>query len=83
MELDLRRTRITDAELVHLKELTNLKFLPHDDTQVTDAGAAELRKALAQVWSQQLISVRAKRTCLVQRSTLNAQRTSLYRCSAP
>ena len=43
MELDLRRTRITDAELVHLKELTNLKLLPHDDTQVTDAGAAELR----------------------------------------
>ena len=46
MELDLRRTRITDANLVHLKELTILQWLPRDDTRVTDAGAAELQEAL-------------------------------------
>jgi len=46
MELDLRRTRITDADLVHLKELTILQWLPRDDTRVTDAGAAELQEAL-------------------------------------
>lgn len=44
MELDLRRTEITGARLVHLKGLTNLEVLTLFKTKVTDAGAAELRK---------------------------------------
>jgi hypothetical protein len=31
---------------VHLKELTNLKGLILDGTQITDSGVAELQKAL-------------------------------------
>ena len=37
---------ITDAGLVHLKGLTNLQELDLEDTQATDAGIAELQKAL-------------------------------------
>jgi len=45
--LDLKTTlQITDAGLVHLKGLTNLQELDLEDTQATDAGIAELQKAL-------------------------------------
>ena len=37
---------ITDSGLVHLKGLTNLKSLSLYKTQITDAGIAELQKAL-------------------------------------
>ncbi|MBI82494.1 MAG: hypothetical protein CMJ81_04795 [Planctomycetaceae bacterium] len=44
--LNLGTTAITDAGLVHLKGLTMLEKLSLDHTQVTDAGVAELHKAL-------------------------------------
>ena len=37
--------QITDAELVHLKDLTELRELRLGGTKVTDAGIAELQKA--------------------------------------
>jgi Leucine-rich repeat (LRR) protein len=37
---------ITDSGLVHLKGLTNLQQLYLEDTQITDAGVADLQKAL-------------------------------------
>ena len=37
---------ITDAGLVHLKGLTNLQTLNFSGTKVTDAGVAQLKKAL-------------------------------------
>jgi hypothetical protein len=39
-------TLITDAGLVHLAGLTNLKTLYLFRTQITDAGVAELKKSL-------------------------------------
>ena len=46
-ELSLFRwKKITDAGLVHIKELTNLRLVDLSFTQVSDAGIAELRKAL-------------------------------------
>ena len=39
-------TKITDAGLVHLKGLTNLQELDLSRTRTTDAGVAELQKAL-------------------------------------
>ena len=45
--LDLNAcTQITDAGLVHLKELINLQHLGLYKTQVNDTGIAELKKAL-------------------------------------
>jgi hypothetical protein len=38
--------QITDAGLVHLRGLTNLQVLDVKNTQATDAGIAELQKAL-------------------------------------
>ena len=38
--------QITDAGLVHLKGLTGLQTLNLAGTKVTDAGVAELKKAL-------------------------------------
>jgi hypothetical protein len=40
------KTQITDAGLVHLKELTNLQDLNLIETPITDSGVAELQKAL-------------------------------------
>jgi hypothetical protein len=40
--VDLNSTRVTDAELAHLKGLTSLQQLFLDETQVTDAGLAHL-----------------------------------------
>ena len=37
---------ITDAGLLYLKELNSLQSLELDDNQVTDAGVAELQRAL-------------------------------------
>ena len=37
---------VTDAGLVHLKEMTNMRVLAVTDTKVTDEGVAELSKAL-------------------------------------
>lgn len=39
-------TAITDAGLVHIKGLTELQDFELRYTQVTDAGVAELKKAL-------------------------------------
>ena len=41
-EVNLRYTRVTDAGLVHLKELTNLDALDLESTEVTDAGLVHL-----------------------------------------
>jgi len=42
-------TAITDAGLVHLKELTSLQGLDLQDTQITDAGVAYLKEILPQI----------------------------------
>ncbi|MCP4815973.1 MAG: hypothetical protein GY888_25940 [Planctomycetaceae bacterium] len=42
IRVGLNNTKITDAELVHLKGLTELFFLVLADTQVTDAGLVHL-----------------------------------------
>ena len=44
--VDLTKTQVTDAGLVHRKGLTNLKWLELDGTHITDAGVAEVKKAL-------------------------------------
>ena len=44
--LYLKGSQITDAGLVNLKGLNNLKDLDLSGTNVTDAGIAELQKAL-------------------------------------
>ena len=44
--LYLNETKVTDAGLVHLKELKKLEVLFLNDTKVTDAGAKELQKSL-------------------------------------
>ena len=44
--VNLTVTRVTDAGLVHLKGLTNLKNLGLSNTKITRAGIAELQKAL-------------------------------------
>ncbi len=47
MEVDLSNKKdLTDAGLVYLKGLTKLSTLWLSQTQVTDAGVAELQKAL-------------------------------------
>ena len=46
VEVNLRGTQITDAGLVHLKGLTNLRGLNLNGTQTTNAGVADLKKAL-------------------------------------
>jgi len=45
-ELELARTAVTDAGLVHLKGLTNLEQLWLNRTKTTDAGIANLKKSL-------------------------------------
>jgi len=40
------KTQITDAGLVHLKDLTNLQDLELEGAKLTDSGVAELQKAL-------------------------------------
>src|SRR5262249_13797928 len=42
--VNLRGSRLTDAELVHLSGLQNLKSLDLSGTKVTDAGMAQLAK---------------------------------------
>jgi hypothetical protein len=44
--LDLRNTGVTDSGLRHLAGMTNLKELYLADTEVTQAGAAELKEIL-------------------------------------
>jgi hypothetical protein len=44
--LNLSGWKITDAGLVHLKGLTKLETLSLNFTKVTDAGVADLQKAL-------------------------------------
>ena len=46
IEVDRTDTQITAAGLVHLEGLTNLRELKLWRTQITDAGVAELKKAL-------------------------------------
>jgi internalin A len=44
--MDLRFTQVTDSGLQELAGLNNLQTLGLDGTRSTDAGVAELRKAL-------------------------------------
>lgn len=44
--LDLSRTKISDAGLVHLKGLTSLTYLNLSATEVTKEGVEELKAAL-------------------------------------
>ena len=48
----LQGTQVTDAALVHLKELTKLEHLQLDDTQVTDVGLVHLKELtdLVNLW---------------------------------
>ncbi|MFH1918384.1 MAG: AAA family ATPase [Planctomycetota bacterium] len=46
LQVNLLGTEVTDAHLVHLKGLTSLRELYFNNTQVTDAGVNELKKAL-------------------------------------
>ena len=46
VELSLHDTKITDAGLVHLKGLTGLQSLGLSGPKITDAGVADLQKAL-------------------------------------
>jgi len=46
IHVDLRGTKVTDAGLVHLKELTNLHTLYLINTKVTDEGVKKLQTAL-------------------------------------
>ena len=48
--LDLSHAPVTDAGLEHLKGLTQLQWLYLNQTKVMDAGVAELRKALPNVY---------------------------------
>src|SRR5262245_5951800 len=41
--VDLDGTRVADAGMAHLKELTSLEFIGLDGTRVTDAGLAHLK----------------------------------------
>ena len=43
VEVSIASTKVTDADLVHLKGLTNLQSLRLGDTQVTDAGLVHLK----------------------------------------
>ncbi len=43
IKLDLSNNRVTDAELFHLKGLTNLEILELSSTQVSDAGLVHLK----------------------------------------
>ena len=45
-EIWLDGTKVTDAGLLHLRLLTNLKSLHLRDAHVTDEGIAELQRAL-------------------------------------
>jgi hypothetical protein len=45
-QIDLGSTSVTDAGLVHLSELKNLRMLWFDRSLVTDKGIEDLRKAL-------------------------------------
>ena len=45
-KLYLDGTPVADAGLVHLKGLTELETLSMDETQVTEVGVAEPKKAL-------------------------------------
>ena len=44
--LSLRGTQVTDAGLIHLKDLPNLQFLDLAGTQVTEAGVSNLKEAV-------------------------------------
>ena len=46
IHVNLERTQVTDAGLVHLKGLTNLQELDLSRTRTTDAGVADLQKVL-------------------------------------
>ena len=46
VEVNLMRTQITDEGLVHLKALTRLQDLSFGHNKITDAGVADLQKAL-------------------------------------
>ena len=46
VEVNLMRTQITDEGLVHLKALTRLQDLSFGRNKITDAGVADLQKAL-------------------------------------
>jgi len=47
--LDLSRTAVTDAGLVHLSELTELQLLWLDGTRVSQAGRMTLQRMLPSV----------------------------------
>jgi len=45
----LNSTSVSDAGLVHLQGLTQLKVLGLSNTQVTEAGISELKRALPEL----------------------------------
>jgi hypothetical protein len=55
--VNLSASRVVDAELVHLKGLSNLSALTLDDTGITDAGLVHL-KGMAQLESLDLRKTR-------------------------
>ena len=44
--VDLGGPKVTDAGLVHLKELANLQYLFLGEAKITDSGIVELQKTL-------------------------------------
>ena len=46
IKVDLSKTQVTDAGLVHLKELANLQYLFLGEAKITDSGIVELQKTL-------------------------------------
>ncbi len=48
--VSFRETQVTDAGLVHLRDLPNLRWLLLDSTQITDAGLVHLRGLTKLEW---------------------------------
>ena len=49
ISLDIAKTKVTDAGLVHLKSMRKLEWLHIEDTSITDAGINDLKKTIPNV----------------------------------